>query len=53
MLAVSSSISIRQDQIETVLVPGTKWQYQADLFNDALQGSNYNIECLFNEWQQS
>ena len=29
------------------LAPGAKWQYQADLFDDTLQGSNYNIECLF------
>ena len=29
------------------LAPGAKWQYQADLFNNTLQGSNYNIECLF------
>ena len=32
------------------LAPGAKWQYQADLFDDTLQGSNYNIECLFDEW---
>ena len=32
------------------LAPGAKWQYQADLFDDTLQGSDYNIECLFNEW---
>ena len=32
------------------LAPGAKWQYQADLFDNTLQGSNYNIECLFDEW---
>ena len=32
------------------LAPGAKWQYQADLFDETLQGSNYNIECLFDEW---
>ena len=32
------------------LAPSAKWQYQADLFDDTLQGSNYNIECLFDEW---
>ena len=32
------------------LAPSAKWQYQADLFDNTLQGSNYNIECLFDEW---
>ena len=32
------------------LAPGAKWQYQADLFDDTLHGSDYIIECVFNEW---
>lgn len=34
----------------TSLAPNAKWQYQADLFADDLHGSNYHIECLFQEW---